>query len=44
MADVPFEIIENPFVKDFLKELNPGYIPPSCITLSGRFLDKEVAR
>ncbi|RHZ76949.1 hypothetical protein Glove_187g154 [Diversispora epigaea] len=28
----------------FLKELNPGYAPPSRTTLSGRFLDEEVAQ
>ncbi|RHZ85688.1 hypothetical protein Glove_62g26 [Diversispora epigaea] len=44
ITGVPFEIIENPFTIDFLKELNPGYAPPSRTTLSGRFLDEEVAR
>ena len=44
MTGVPFEIIENPFVIDFLKKINPGYAPPSRTTLSGRFLDEEVAR
>ncbi|RHZ62588.1 hypothetical protein Glove_339g12 [Diversispora epigaea] len=44
ITGVPFEIIENPFTIDFLKELNPGYALPSHTTLSGRFLDEEVAR
>ncbi|RHZ88171.1 hypothetical protein Glove_26g327 [Diversispora epigaea] len=44
ITGVPFEIIENPFTIDFLKELNPGYAPPSRTTLSGRFLDEEVTR
>ncbi|RHZ62888.1 hypothetical protein Glove_334g4 [Diversispora epigaea] len=33
---------QNPFTIDFLKELNPGYAPPSRTTLSGRFLDEEL--
>ena len=44
MAGIPFEVIENPFILDLLKDLNPGYVPPSRSTLSGRLLDNEVAR
>lgn len=44
MAGIPFEVIENPFIMDLFKDLNSGYIPPSRFTLSGRLLDKEVAR
>ncbi|CAG8727661.1 12911_t:CDS:1, partial [Racocetra fulgida] len=44
MTGIPFEIIENPFMRDFIKKLNPQYIPPSRTTLSGRLLDAEVAR
>jgi hypothetical protein len=44
MAGIPFEVIENPFILDLFKDLNPGYTPPSRFTLSGRLLDKEVAR
>lgn len=44
MAGIPFEVIENPFILDLFKDLNPGYIPPSRTTLSGRCLDEEVAR
>ena len=44
MAGIPFEVIENPFILDLFKDLNPGYTPPSRFTLSGRLLDKKVAR
>jgi hypothetical protein len=44
MAGIPFEIIDNPFIMDLFKDLNPGYIPPSRFTLSGRLLDQEVSR
>lgn len=44
MAGIPFEVIENPFIVDLFKDLNPGYVLPSRFTLSGQLLDKEVAR
>jgi hypothetical protein len=44
IAGIPFEVIENPFIMDLFKDLNPGYIPPSRFTLSGQLLNKEVAR
>ncbi|RHZ81505.1 hypothetical protein Glove_120g3 [Diversispora epigaea] len=44
ITGVPFEIIENPFTIDFLKELNPGYASPFRTTLSEQFLDEEVVR
>ena len=44
MSGIPFKVIENPFIIDLFKELNPGYIPLSRTTLSERFLDQEVAR
>jgi hypothetical protein len=44
MAGLPFGIIENPFVIDLFKELNPSYNLPSRTTLSGRILDEELAR
>ena len=44
MAGISFEVIENPFVVDLIKELNSGYIPLSRMTLSERLLDQEVAR
>jgi hypothetical protein len=43
MCGIPFEIINNPFMRDLFKNLNPGYSPPSRTTLSGRLLDQEVA-
>lgn len=44
MANIPFEVIENPYIKNLLKSLNPAYVLPSRTTLSGRLLDEEVAR
>ena len=44
MAGIPFEVIENPFIIDLFKHLNPGYVLPSRTTLSGRLLDQEVTR
>ncbi|CAG8852949.1 5854_t:CDS:2, partial [Gigaspora margarita] len=44
MAGIPFEVIENPFIKDMFKEFLPAYDPPSRTTLSGRLLDEEIAR
>ena len=43
MGGIPFEVIENPFVVDLFKELNPAYVPPSRTILSERLLDEEVA-
>ncbi|CAG8820134.1 2249_t:CDS:1, partial [Dentiscutata erythropus] len=42
MAGIPFNVIENPFIKDLFKKLK--YDPPSRFMLSGRLLDAEVAR
>ncbi|RHZ51352.1 hypothetical protein Glove_480g14 [Diversispora epigaea] len=44
MAEIPFEVIENPFIIDLFHELNPGFTPPSRFTLSGRLLDQEISR
>ena len=44
MAGIPFEVIDNPFIRDLFQELNPRYTPPSRTTLSGRLLDQEVTR
>lgn len=43
MANIPFEVIENPYIKNLFKGLNPAYVLPSRTTLSGRLLDEEVA-
>jgi hypothetical protein len=44
MTGIPFQVIENPFMVDFLKDLNSRYVPPSRTTLSGHLLDEEIAR
>ena len=44
MAGIPFKVIENPFIVDLFKDLNPGYIPPSRTTLSDRLLRDEITR
>jgi len=44
MAGIPFKVIENPFIVDLLKDLNPGYVPPSRTTLSDRLLNDEITR
>ncbi|XP_074106158.1 uncharacterized protein LOC141531947 [Cotesia typhae] len=37
----PFRLVENDYLKKFLKLSSPGYIPPSKDQLSGRLLDEE---
>jgi hypothetical protein len=44
IAGIPFNVIENPFVLDLLKDLRPGYSPPSRTTLSNRLVDEEYSR
>jgi len=44
IAGIPWGVIDNPFIKNLFKDLNPGYVPPSRTTLSGRLLDQEIAR
>lgn len=44
MAGIPFNVIENPFVLDLFKDLNPGYSPPSRTTLSDRLITEEYTR
>ena len=44
IAGIPWVVIDNPFIKNLFKDLNPGYVPPSRTTLSGRLLDQEIAR
>jgi hypothetical protein len=41
---ISFSIIENPFFIEFLREMRPGYEPPSAELLSSRLLDQEVAK
>ena len=40
MTNQPFNIFENPFIKTFLRNLNPTYKPPSRNTLSGPLLEE----
>ena len=44
IAGIPWEVIDNPFIRNFLKDLNPGYVSPFRTTLSERLLDQEIAR
>ncbi|XP_044588532.1 uncharacterized protein LOC123267761 [Cotesia glomerata] len=37
----PFRLVENHYLKRFLKFSSPGYTPPSKDQLSGRLLDEE---
>lgn len=43
-SGVPFNVINNPFFKEFLYELRPNYNPPSRQTLSNQLLSKEIAK
>jgi hypothetical protein len=43
-AGIPFETIDNPFIIDMFKTLNPNYQLPSRYTLSERILDEEIAK
>ncbi|RIB03883.1 hypothetical protein C2G38_2223847 [Gigaspora rosea] len=43
MAGIPFDVIENPFIQDMFKVLQPAYNPPSRSILSDRLLDEELA-
>ena len=41
---ISYDIIENPFFLEFLKQLRPNYQPPTCKVLAGQLLEKETAR
>ena len=43
-AEIPFSVIENPFIIDLFMRLNPAYILPSRITLSSRLLKEEAVK
>ena len=43
-CEIPFAIIDNPYFQDFLKLLQPGYMPPHKDALSGSLLDGKIAR
>jgi len=38
-ANLPFNIIENRYMKQFLQKINPAYNPAGKITFSSTFLD-----
>ncbi|CAG8670315.1 18041_t:CDS:2 [Cetraspora pellucida] len=40
-ANLPFKIVENPYVLKFLNELAPNYKPPSANTLSAKVLNNS---
>ncbi|CAG8477570.1 13561_t:CDS:2, partial [Cetraspora pellucida] len=39
-GNLPFNIVENPYLKDYLRELNPSYYLPFRDMLQGRLLTK----
>lgn len=41
---ISFQVVENPFFVDLIKELNPSYSLPSRELLSGRFMEEELAK
>lgn len=41
---VSFQIVESPFFVDFLKLLNPSYVPPSRELLTGRLMEEELSK
>ena len=42
--DISFQIVENPFFVELIKELNPSYTLPSREVLSGRLIEEELSR
>jgi hypothetical protein len=38
-CNLPFSVVETPLFKEFLKQLNPNYKPPTRKTLSETLLD-----
>lgn len=41
---ISFQIVENPFFVDLIKELNPSYTLPPREFLSGRLIEEELSR
>lgn len=41
---ISFQIVENPFFVELIKELNPSYTLPSREVLSGRLMEEELSR
>ena len=44
MANIPFNIIENPWFVNMIRTLQPGYNTPSRQVLSGTLLEAELSR
>lgn len=44
VCNIPFHIISNPYFIDALRELRPGYQPPSRQLLAGRLLNAELIK
>ena len=44
MANIPFNVIENPWFVNMIKTLQPGYNTPSRQVLSGTLLEAELSR
>lgn len=42
MCGIPFNIIQNPYFIELLRQLRPAYTPPNRKAISGRLLDAEV--
>jgi hypothetical protein len=43
-CSIAFQIVENPFFVEFIKELNPSYKLPSREVLSGRLIEEELSK
>jgi hypothetical protein len=43
-SGISFNVINNPFFREFLYELRPNYNPPSRQILSGQLLSIEIAK
>ena len=44
MANISFNVIENPWFVNMIKTLQPGYNTPSWQVLSGTLLEAELSR
>ncbi|CAG8747614.1 2906_t:CDS:2, partial [Dentiscutata erythropus] len=44
VCNIPFHIISNPYFIDALRELRPGYQPPSRQLFAGRLLNAEIIK
>src|SRR5688572_29525991 len=44
VCGIPWNVVSNPFLMDFMKLTKPGYDPATCKELSGQLLNQEIAR